>query len=116
MATHADPARQEQVEGVHEQDPVDLAEHECSARARRPGRAASRTTVATAPGYCEIGKNVAENRNMGMMARFTKSKSSHVRMNVVPAMPAPANANAMSSPPGIASTAHHDSTRPNAAS
>ena len=35
-------------------------------------------------------------------------------MNVVSPSPAPANANAMSSAAGIASSAHHDDTSPNA--
>src|SRR5215203_3654262 len=40
-----------------------------------------RTTHCSPVGYCDSGKNVAAKRNMGMSARFTKSKSVHDRIN-----------------------------------
>ena len=43
---------------------------------------------------------------------WIRSKSCHVRMNVVAAMPAAANANASSVAAGTAKIAHGDSTRP----
>ena len=53
------------------------------ARAPRPGRAASpaRPTGGTG-GSASSGKNVAENRNIGMMAMLMKSKSMNERMKV----------------------------------
>ena len=61
------------------------------------------------------GKNVAENRNIGIVASETYSKSCQLRMYVVSARQAPANAKPISSAAGSASTAHHDSTSPIAA-
>ena len=61
------------------------------------------------------GKNVAENRNIGTIASWMYSKSCQDFMNVVSAIPAPANANPISQVAGQASTAHHDETSPIAA-
>ena len=61
------------------------------------------------------GKNVAENRNIGMVASETYSKSCQLRMYVVSARQAPANAKPISSAAGSASSAHQDSTSPIAA-
>src|SRR5919202_4291641 len=47
--------------------------------------------------------------------RFKNSKSCQLRMNVAPATPIPANANPTSSADGSASNAHHEWTRPSAA-
>src|SRR5207249_4902039 len=66
----------------------------------------------TAVEYCDSGKNTAENKNSGIIAMLTKSKSIHDRMYPAAARPAPANANARSTATGTASTAHHDSTSP----
>ena len=57
------------------------------------------------------GKNVAENRNIGSVARVTNSKSCQLRMNVVSAMQMPPNASPISSAAGTTSTAHQDDTR-----
>ena len=55
---------------------------------------------------------MVENRNIGRITSVTRSKSCHERMNEVAAMPTAANANAMMSAAGSASSAHHESSRP----
>jgi hypothetical protein len=55
---------------------------------------------------------VAEKRNIGMIAMLMKSKSMNERMKVVAPSDAPAKPKPMSTAAGMASTPHHDSTRP----
>jgi hypothetical protein len=73
------------------------------------------TTACNGSGYAASGKKVAENKNIGMIASWMNSKSCQLRIQVVAAIPAPANAYPISTAAGSASTAHHDSTRPIAA-
>src|ERR1044072_7348941 len=65
-----------------------------------------------AAGYTVIGKNVVENRNIGISASCTRSKCCQERMNVVHAMPTAANENATSNAAGRASSAHAEAIRP----
>ena len=55
---------------------------------------------------------MAENKNIGSTASVMKSKSCHDRIQVVSAMPAPANAYPMTTAAGAASSVHHERVRP----
>ena len=59
-----------------------------------------------------IGKNVAENRNIGSWTRVILSKSCQLFIQVVSAMQTALKANPISSAAGSASTAHHEWTSP----
>ena len=54
-------------------------------------------------GYAASGKNVPLNRNNGRITSWIRSKSCHVRMNEVAAMPTAAKANPISRAPGSVS-------------
>ena len=55
---------------------------------------------------------MVENRNIGTLIRVTNSKSCQLRMNVVAAMPAAANANPVSTAAGSTPIAQYEWNRP----
>ncbi len=70
------------------------------------------TNTRTGSGSVSSGKNVPLNRNIGRITSWIRSKSCHVRMNDVAAIPTAANAKPIRRAPGTVRKISGDRTRP----